>query len=167
VPQVQALLSQNASVNAPNDKGLHPIHLAAISTAASAELIALLLEWGAQVNAPNPHGSTAAHLAALRDNVQALDVLMLKEADINACDAQHSTPLNVAVSRNSLQAIGFLLELGADRTIADVRAHPWNRFVPLLTHRACCLALVTVLVRVEEEQRSIEECQVRRGSSIA
>ncbi len=91
VTTVSAILSTNiAALNATDDSGATPLHLAALNCRTN--VLALLLEKGAKVNVKEKRGATPLHFAAQRGCVPAIEMLLDKGAKLNPKDDEGRTP---------------------------------------------------------------------------
>lgn len=75
IAEMQALLAQDADVNARNAQGWTPLHIAAAG--GDQEVVALLLQHGAAVNAQSNIGTTPLDDATTRGGRQAVITLLL------------------------------------------------------------------------------------------
>ncbi len=114
----QLLLAAKADVNAPDGKGLTPLHRA---TAAGSEgLVKLLLAAKANVNAQDEHGMTPLHTAATSGQKATAELLLAAKADVNAQDRNGATPLYCAITSNQKPMAALLVEHNADVNLAPV-----------------------------------------------
>ena len=62
---------------------------------------------GADVNSvlDGEHRTTALHCASARGHVQAVEFLLLWNADVNVLDAQHCTAIDLAMISNHLNVL--------------------------------------------------------------
>ena len=115
---LEVLLLTGANINAKDNHGYTPLHVAAQS--ASAETLETFLAAGANINAKNDFGNTPLHEAADRgghaDNVK---TLLTAGANVNAKNDFGYTPLHIAVRYGSdhVKKVEFLLAAGADVNI--------------------------------------------------
>ncbi|XP_066156518.1 protein fem-1 homolog C [Euwallacea fornicatus] len=77
---VRLLLQCGANVNAKNDLGRTPLHVAAMAYNYSSELIGLLLDYGAHLDQPDGQGDTALHAIV---GLIANNCMIADKADIN------------------------------------------------------------------------------------
>lgn len=115
VNQVRSVLSLGCDVNAMNEDGYPPLHLAAV-TNKNGELITVLLEAGADVTKKCQGGLTALqHAAAENKNPEVFAALLEAGSDVNAKFEGGTTPLHSVVSFNpSVEIVQLLLMYGAD-----------------------------------------------------
>ena len=90
---VELLIAEGANVNANNQYGYTPLHLATTK-----EVAALLISNGADVNAKIDEGWTSLHSAVANGHKEVVEVLIAKGADVNAKDDDGDTPLLYAYS---------------------------------------------------------------------
>jgi ankyrin repeat protein len=116
---VKLLLSKGAEVDAKDDDGMTPLHMAAWK--GEKAVVALLLSHGAEVNAGNKHGTTPLHYAAdfdgykdLADRKGVVELLVSHGAEVNAKDNIGLTPLHEAAFEGNKAVVELLLARGAD-----------------------------------------------------
>jgi outer membrane protein assembly factor BamA/outer membrane protein assembly factor BamE (lipoprotein component of BamABCDE complex) len=90
---VEALLANNANVNAKNFYGDTPLMWAADK--GRMEVVGLLLANQAEINAGNMLGQTALHVAALAGHKAVAEVLLGHGADVNVRNIRGYTPLEL------------------------------------------------------------------------
>jgi ankyrin repeat protein len=110
-------LKQGAEINAKNEQGNTPVHVAVASR--QKEIVGLLAERGTDVNAANPRGDTPLHLAAEADDRDIAELLIAKGADVNARNRQGRTPLHVAAMKHHTSMVESLAAHGADASVKD------------------------------------------------
>jgi ankyrin repeat protein len=109
------LLDQGANVNARNNYGFTPLHLACNGRSPDSELIQRLIVNGADVNARLDRGLTSLHWAASSGDLKAAKLLIDHGADLNAYDnGCYGTPLQMAINSCPKEEMAVLLvERGA------------------------------------------------------
>jgi ankyrin repeat protein len=112
---VELLLSRGADVNAANDRGATPLHLAVEQPAVAQKL----LEAGAKRDAADARGRTPLHWAASGSAYEGLALLLDKGAVTNVKDREGQTPLHLAAHAGNAAATAELLRRGADARIGD------------------------------------------------
>ncbi len=135
--KVRKLIQQGADVNAVDENGFTPLHLAGsrdlyVCDAPPADIaekrrkermqiLNLLLESGAKPDVKTADGYTPLHTALLWGNAEVAELLVKKGAKVNAKTKDGHTPLHPAIGRDSLYPhekrtgfVRFLLENGAD-----------------------------------------------------
>ena len=117
--EIEALLAKGADLNATDNGGNTPLHLAASSNSNSGVTKALL-EAEADHNTINYFGETPLHLAAMyNSNPEVTKALLEAGADSNAKDNYDKTSLHSAARNNSPGVTKALLEAGADPNAKD------------------------------------------------
>ncbi|MGL4463239.1 MAG: ankyrin repeat domain-containing protein [Planctomycetia bacterium] len=105
---IRLLADAGADVNAGDDRGHTPLHLAA-----NPEAVEALVEVGADVNARSRDGGTPLHLAAGEaDRADVMAALLEAGADAKAVDARGETALDVALARGDDDKIALLRRRG-------------------------------------------------------
>lgn len=94
-PLCLTLLERGAQIEAANDEGWRPLHLAAWCGHAGTCLA--LLEYGANVSSCDAFGCIALHYAAFKGNEQTCLLLLEYGSDPAIKDGQSQTPLNMAI----------------------------------------------------------------------
>ncbi len=133
----RSLLEGGMSPNAPDERGLTPLHCAAtcgnqqryalvtegkgypepggdLTQTREARIVRLLLEHGARCDARDEEGDTPLHLAAHFENPAAVRALLDGGADVNARNKDDMTPLHEANVHASIASMRLLLAAGAD-----------------------------------------------------
>jgi ankyrin repeat protein len=103
------LISQGADVNAKDNSGETPLHLAAAAEGKSKAIAALLISNGASVNAKSDLGWTPLHNAALLDRRDLLEDLVAAGADVNARSDSGEKPVEIARKLGKKDCEKFLL----------------------------------------------------------
>jgi hypothetical protein len=102
----------NADLNAQDNYGISPLHLAAALNLK--ETTEQLLLHGASHRLRTKHfQQTAMHYAARFNSIDVLNVLLRYEADINVLDCDSRTPLFLAAENGCLETAEQLVEIGA------------------------------------------------------
>ncbi|MDD4871254.1 MAG: ankyrin repeat domain-containing protein [Kiritimatiellae bacterium] len=107
VVKVQQLLSADATlVNAQNESGTTPLHLAAGLN--NTNLVQFLIAKGANIKAATKQGWTALHWAAYLNAADATVLLLAKGADSQVKASDERTPLQIAITENSQDVVAIL-----------------------------------------------------------
>ena len=101
---VQLLISAGANVDAQNDVGIAPLHLAAYDYNAVA-----LLEAGASINIKEQNGGTPLHVYAENpERLEVMQVLLKHGANAYAKDNSNLAVLDIAKSYSGAEMLGLL-----------------------------------------------------------
>ncbi|MDQ7821277.1 MAG: ankyrin repeat domain-containing protein [Candidatus Eremiobacteraeota bacterium] len=107
------LISAGTGINAWNDKGQTPLHLAAYN--GLADVAGFLIAKGADIDARDHKHLTPLHLAAHEGHGEVIKVLIAAGAMVNARDGGNRTPLHWAMAKGHESAAEIL------------RAHGWKQ----------------------------------------
>lgn len=119
IRQIKRFLDKGIKVNAANEDGETPLHLAMFSMRKS--VVEFLITNGALVNAKDNSGETPLHIAAHGNDVEMITILLKHGADINAQDNYGDTPLREAARRGCTNAVEYLIKNGANVNIKNKR----------------------------------------------
>jgi ankyrin repeat protein len=114
-----ALIENGASVNVADDKGITPLHNAAL--AVNRSLMSLFIAKGANVNAETDKGNTLIHLVTRTRTLEAekwISLLARAGADLTKENKQGESPLYLAAETGNINAVDALL------LFDEVRNHP-------------------------------------------
>jgi ankyrin repeat protein len=117
---VKILVSRGADVNAVDNDGYTPLHMAAMS--GYADKAGYLLENGANLQVLTKYGATPLHLAADRLRFDAVLLGLLvgpSNSNVNLRDSEGRTPLWRAVDIDNADSVKWLIDHGADPNIAN------------------------------------------------
>ncbi|MEZ0471992.1 ankyrin repeat domain-containing protein [Luteimonas salinilitoris] len=103
------LITKGADVNAKNDEGITPLHLAAYP-----EMVEILVRSGAQLEARDARGRTPLHTATEHpEGIDVMEKLLQLGADANARDDAGEAALDFANAREEGDKVELLMEFGA------------------------------------------------------
>ena len=105
-------------VNLPDEDGLTPLHLAALSGNLRA-LEVFLSSRGVSVDQPDTGGHSALHWAAVCQRADCVSLLHQHGAQINLPDQTGAGALHYAVQTDQPDLVSVLLDLGADINLRD------------------------------------------------
>lgn len=111
IAQVRELLGQGTQVNAVDESGITPLHVAAFNN--NVRLAEILLANGANVHARTNNGMTPLHFAASQGGLGLAKTLVAHDADIDATDNLGRLPLKLAIIQNHRPLANWLLAKGA------------------------------------------------------
>ncbi len=107
------LVKKGVNVNARNEKGQAPLHLAL--QLLFSETAALLIKKGASVKTMDENGNTPLHVDTMWPNQKLMSLLLIQEgADINAKNKYGETPLHNMIVFGRTEIAKLLIEKGAD-----------------------------------------------------
>ncbi len=176
VAAVQALLKQNADVNASQGDGNTALHWAAYRE--DAEMVRVLLQAGANVKARTRLGGmTPLHLAATGGNAPIIDLLLKAGAESNHANGNGTTPLMLAASSGRADAVKLLLDRGADPNARDITngqtpvmfAAALNRapVIQMLAERGASLTVTTKVSEVKPNGSDKQAKPEDRAKNVA
>jgi len=110
--KVQDLIKRGADVDAKDNDGDTPLHLATERN--FIEIAKLLIERGADVNAKNSWGETPLHMASYHNRIEIAKLLLDAGADVEAKNMFGMTPLYFTDTIKKIKLAQLLLERGAN-----------------------------------------------------
>jgi len=114
--ELQEIRAAGLSVDAPDQDGVRPLHLAA--EFGHAACVRFLLEAGADALKADSDRWTPLHGAAA-GTVECVELLLSHGARVNERDGRGRTPLGIAVGYYRLGVVERLLQAGADPNVQD------------------------------------------------
>ncbi|KAJ3101749.1 hypothetical protein HDU97_001099 [Phlyctochytrium planicorne] len=108
---ISALIAHGADVNAPDARGLRPLHIC--TQFGHIASMSLLISSGANVNARDDRTWTPLFLAAQVGNVGTVRCLLESGADVDAKDLMHVSPIMLAFAERKMDACEVLSGAGA------------------------------------------------------
>ena len=104
------LISLGADVNAKDDNGFTPLHLA--TTNRNYKLVELLVSEGADVKVKNDDGETPLHYGAYYGSIEIVKYLVSKGAEVNVKNDDGETPLDSAKAEEHTEIVKYLESIG-------------------------------------------------------
>jgi len=112
------LISYGAPVDAKNDSGEAPIHVAI--NKGNLSMVSMLIDKGSDINIKESiDGNTPLHIAVERGNLHMADFLIRRGANVNIKNDSSYTPLYIAVKLGQEKIVRSLLAKSADPNIQD------------------------------------------------
>ena len=163
---VLTALAAGADLNAVNERGRTPLHVAAAY--GHTEMTSALISVGVDVNRRDFYGESPLHLSAFYQHLDCMEALIEGGADVAARDLEGDAPLHVAARMNRNRAAALLLDSGDDPDatnhegltpldMAIVNAHAINARMPHITY---------VFASECEHNTEMAELLLERGTSI-
>ncbi len=104
---VQSLLTAGVNVNAVNEDGTVPLHLAA--KAKNHNLMQQLIDLGADVDAKDENDATTAFIAVLLHDVDMMKLLLNNGADVSIA-SKWGTPLQRATQQKQTEMVDVITQ---------------------------------------------------------
>ncbi|MFW9965045.1 MAG: ankyrin repeat domain-containing protein [Candidatus Sifarchaeia archaeon] len=114
----QKALEKGANVNVIDDRGMMPIHWAALR--GHFQIVHTLLDGNANVNSTNSAEWTPIMHASFEGHSKIVKILIERGAEVNARTYVSGTALMFAAGKGHLEVVRILLDAGADPTIQIV-----------------------------------------------
>ena len=109
---IKVLISNGISLNATDDRGNSPLHLAILNS--QNNYARLLINIGADLDSKNKLELSPLHLASILDNRPIAGELITYGAEVDIYGNTGYTPLHIASELNHLDLAGDLLSMGAN-----------------------------------------------------
>ena len=106
------LISQGLEINAPDNEGVSPLHLA--SERGNIMVVKSLVEHGANIQAVDNLGRLPLHMAASRGHWGPAQLFILRGVNVNPPDSRKSLPVHYAAESGQQRMVKLLLGRGAD-----------------------------------------------------
>ena len=116
--RVRELLDKGANVNARDEYGLAPLHVAAFN--GQLDVARLLIDRGADVNAIDELGETPLHWAAFNGHVDVARLLLERGADASVRDDEGKTPLDLAREKGHVEVARVIEEYSRRRAAPSI-----------------------------------------------
>jgi len=104
---IEFLLKRGADPNIPNIADRTPLHIAIEHY--HNHIIQILIEYGADVD-EMAHDQSPVYMAVLKRNLEALKMLLEKNANAGIRDHQQDTPLHIAAANNLVEYTQYLVD---------------------------------------------------------
>ncbi len=111
------LIQLGADVNAPDQEGFTPMHLAIRHS--HVQIVQLLLDREANVNAVADNGQTPLFFAAYYSRTDLVSLLLNNGADANIADREGLSPLHIVARQGRTEIAQMLIEYGANINAVD------------------------------------------------
>jgi len=174
IKTIDRLIRDGADVNARNDKGQTPLHIAAL--VGREDVASLLIANGADINAKDYSGWTPLHAAcaASRWASGVAKLLILKGADIQATTVAKATTLHEASRGGDPNIVELLIQKGTDVNAVDTYGNTplhWSvefgRYGQEETVKRLLATGAKVLVANKSGSSPLEEALLRENYTIA
>lgn len=124
---ISMLLDSGANVNARDNNGKTPLHLAVFYHCE--EIVELLLKFGADIDAKDSNNEYVLHDASCVNNVTAIKLLLQKGANVNVQNNNGNTPLHECVSKGYIYVLDNYLKVEPlCRNFANINTSRWVEY---------------------------------------
>ncbi|XP_046543767.1 rabankyrin-5-like isoform X2 [Haliotis rubra] len=174
---IRGLADAGCSVNAKDDTGKSPLHVACLHAGKySVDIVEELVSLGAKIHDKDVNGRNALHFACMSQNeraIRTLQFLIEKDVQLNEPDGDGNTPLHKAIEtagNHCYDAVMTLINAGACTDVQNWFQQTPYDLVPHSNAKICQLLVGDKLWHRCNGDRKLQEQTVRslieRGASV-